>query len=148
MTQEIIKIYADGSCIGNPWPGGYAAILMYKENLKTISGWEPDTTNNRMELKAVIKALESLKAKNIPIEIYVDSKYVYDWITKYIHDWVEKNWKTSTKQDVKNIDLWKELSDATNGFKITWNWVKAHSDNHMNNLVDKLARKEANKLVN
>ncbi len=147
IDENIIKIYADWSCIWNPWPWGYAGILMYKDSSKTVSGSESKTTNNRMELKAVIESLKSLKNKNIPIKIYVDSEYVYKWITEYINWWINKWWKTSSKEEVKNKDLREELYELNKFYKPSWNWVKAHSDNHMNNLVDKLARKEANKLI-
>lgn len=146
MDTNIIKIYADGSCLGNPWYGGYWAILVYKEDSKIVCGSENNTTNNRMELKAVIEWLKSLKSNKIPIEIFVDSKYVCVGITEYLDNW-KSNWrKLATKQLVKNKDLWIELEDLIDQFKISWNWVKWHSDDLMNNLVDKIARKEAKKL--
>lgn len=145
--MDIIKIYTDWSCLWNPWPWWYAAILLYRDNSKNIVWGELETTNNRMELMAVIKALQSIKNKNIPIEIYVDSKYVSDWISKYLPNWINNWWKLSNKQDVKNKDLWIELHSLTKWIKnINWNWVKAHSVDLMNNLVDKLARDEATKL--
>ncbi len=142
--MEYIKIYTDWSCLWNPWPWWYAAILMYWENSKKISWYELNTTNNRMELRAVIEALLLLKSNKIPIKMYVDSKYVADWVSNYLSKWESNNWKLSNKQDVKNQDLWKELSKLIKKFdKIERNWVKAHNNNPMNELVDKLARKEA-----
>ena len=146
--MNTIKIYTDWSCLGNPWPWGYAAILMYKENTKNIVWSEPDTTNNRMELMWVIKALESIKKQKIPIKIFVDSRYIKDWITKYMTKWKQNNWKLSNKQPVKNKDLWEYLDKLIKKFDyIERNWVKAHNDNPMNELVDKLARKEAKKIA-
>lgn len=146
METNIIKIYTDGSCLGNPWYWGYWAILVYKEDSKIVCGSENNTTNNRMELKAVIEWLKTLKSNKIPIEIYIDSKYVSLGITEYLDNW-KVNWrKLSTKQPVKNKDLWIELDELIGQFKINWHWVKWHSDDLMNNLVDKIARKEAKKL--
>lgn len=142
--EDVLKIYADGSCIGNPWPWWYAAILMYQDSSKTISWAQWDTTNNRMELTAVIQALKAIKKDDVPIEFYVDSSYVRDWITKYIDNWQSNWWKTADRNDVKNQDLWQELLELTKRYKnLSRNWVKWHSTNHMNNLVDKIAKKQA-----
>ncbi|MBS8122393.1 ribonuclease H [Candidatus Vampirococcus lugosii] len=147
--MDIIKIYTDGSCLGNPGPGGYASILIFGENTKKIFGSQENTTNNRMELLAVIKALSQIKKRKIPIEINVDSKYVCDGVEKYLQIWENNGWKLSNKQTVKNQDLWKELSLLLKKFtSIKRNWVKAHNNNPMNELVDKLARKEAEKIKN
>ena len=146
MEESYIRIYADWSCLGNPGPWGYAAILMYWDNSKTIKWKEENTTNNRMELKAVIEALKALKKTNIKVYIYIDSDYVYKGITSYINSWEKNNWKTSSKEEVKNKDLWQELSGLNKSYKIEWNWVEAHSDDQLNNLVDKIARKEAESL--
>ncbi|MEF2174827.1 MAG: ribonuclease HI [Candidatus Absconditabacteria bacterium] len=146
METNIIKIYTDGSCLGNPGYGGYGAILVYKEDSKIVCGSENNTTNNRMELKAVIEGLKTLKSNKIPIEIYIDSKYVSLGITEYLDNWKVNGRKLSTKQPVKNKDLWIELDELIGQFKINWHWVKGHSDDLMNNLVDKIARKEAKKL--
>lgn len=146
MNNNILKIYTDGSCLGNPWPWGRAAILMYWDNSKTLEGADPDTTNNRMELMAVIQALKALKKKDLPVHIYTDSNYICDGITKYITKWQNNNRKTANKDDVKNQDLWKELLTLTQEHKPSWNWVKAHDQDMLNNLVDQLARKQAKSL--
>ncbi|UFX83185.1 ribonuclease HI [Candidatus Absconditicoccus praedator] len=143
----MIKIYTDGSCLGNPGNGGYAAILFYKDNSKTIKGAERNTTNNRMELKAVIEGLKAIKNKKIDLEIYTDSKYVHDGVKQYLKVWKNNGWKLSNKKEVKNRDLWEELDLLIYDFKqIKFNWVKGHSDNTLNELVDKIARSEASKL--
>lgn len=141
--NKIIEIYTDGACIGNPGNGGWAALLIYKENKKQISGFEKETTNNRMELKAVIEALKIIKDQNFKIKIYTDSKYVIEGITKWVKSWKNNNWKTATNKPVKNNDLWKILDDEVNKFSIIWYWVKGHSGNEYNEFVDKLARKSA-----
>mgnify|MGYP001265310939 CR=1 FL=1 len=142
-----IKIYTDGACIGNPGPGGWAAVILTEEDKKEIFGGEKITTNNRMELTATIKALEycidnegvqkSLKL----IRIFTDSIYVKDGITVWINKWEKNNWKTADKKNVKNIDLWKKLRELTNSNNIQWNWVKGHSQDSLNELADKLAKK-------
>jgi len=142
-----IKIYTDGACIGNPGPGGWAAIILTEDNKKEIFGGEKLTTNNRMELFAAIKALEycvenkgkysSLKQ----IEIYTDSTYVKEGITVWINSWEKNNWKTADKKNVKNVDLWKRLKELTKSNQVEWNWVKGHSKDPMNDLADELAKK-------
>ena len=138
----MIKIYTDGSCLKNPGNGGWAAILNINNKIKRISGSVKDTTNNKMELMAPIKALQEVK-KQQPIEIYTDSQYVKLGITDWIHKWIKNNWQTSKKEDVKNKDLWIELYDLNNSFNIKWNWIKAHSGNVLNEEVDLLAKKAA-----
>ncbi len=138
----MIIIYTDGSCIGNPGPGGWAAIIIDQKKQHSISGKKKNTTNNQMELLAPIKALE-LFSKREKITIFTDSKYVKNGITDWIKIWEKNNWKTSNKKKVKNLELWKKLNKLTNFHNVEWNWIKAHSDNQMNNLVDELARKEA-----
>ena len=142
-----IKIYTDGACVGNPGPGGWAAVLLIEGNKKEIFGGEKLTTNNRMELTATIKALEccvkdegkqpSLKQ----IKIYTDSTYVKEGITAWINVWEKNNWKTADKKNVKNVDLWKKLKELTKFNPIEWNWIKGHSKDPMNDLADKLAKK-------
>ena len=142
-----IKIYTDGACIGNPGPGGWAAIILQEKERKEIFGGEKLTTNNRMELTAAIKGLEfclehkeeQLTLKQI--RIFTDSIYLKEGITVWINKWEQNNWKTSDKKNVKNIDLWKKLKDLTKSNQIEWNWVKGHSNNPMNELADKLAKK-------
>ena len=140
----ITKIYIDGACVGNPGPGGWAAIIILENKKKEIFGGEKSTTNNRMELTAAIKALEyfvELKKKESSLKIFTDSNYVKDGITIWIHKWKKNNWKTSDKKDVKNIDLWKKLEELAKHEKIEWNWIKGHSGDPYNELADKLAKK-------
>ena len=139
----MIKIYTDGSCLGNPGNGGWAAIII-KDGKKTqIKGFKKNTTNNQMELLAPIQALKKIP-KGSKVQIFTDSKYVKSGITEWIHNWKKNGWKTANKQEVKNRDLWTELDILTNKFEISWNWVKAHSYNQLNNEVDLIARKAAN----
>ena len=139
----MIKIYTDGSCIGNPGKGGWAAIILNGGNKTEIKGSEKDTTNNQMELLAPIKALKEIP-KGSKVEIFTDSKYVKSGITEWIHNWKKNGWKTSNKKDVSNKELWTELDLLNNEFEISWNWVKAHSTDELNNKVDLLARDAAN----
>jgi len=142
-----IKIYTDGACVGNPGPGGWAAIVLLESEKKELFGGERLTTNNRMELMAAIKSLEycakqeekqpSLKR----IKIFTDSTYVKDGITVWINSWEKNNWKTADKKNVKNIDLWKRLKELVKSNQVEWNWVKGHSEDPMNDLADKLAKK-------
>ena len=143
-----VRIYTDGACSGNPGNGGYCAILIYKGIEKVVSGSELNTTNNRMELLAVINGLKKLK-EPCDVEIFSDSAYVTEAFNKmWIEDWQKNNWKTSSKQDVKNIDLWKELLSYTKKHKITFIKVKGHSDNEYNNRCDKIAVIEYKKIIN
>ena len=138
MRKKII-MYTDGACSGNPGPGGYAAILMYEGNIKEVSGFEKDTTNNKMELTAVIKGLESIK-EPCDIEIYSDSTYVVDSVEKgWLFGWVKKNWIKSDKKPVKNVELWTEMLKYLKIHNIKFIKVKGHSDNEYNNRCDKLA---------
>jgi len=142
-----IKIYTDGACIGNPGPGGWAAVIIENDKEKQIFGGEKLTTNNRMELTAAIKALEycdgqiekQLSFKNI--KIFTDSNYVKDGITTWINNWEKNNWKTADKKNVKNVDLWKKLKDLSKSKQIDWHWIKGHSNDPMNDLADLLAKK-------
>ena len=138
----MIKIYTDGSCLNNPGNGGWAAIINIDNKIKKISGSVKDTTNNKMELMAPIKALQEIKAKQ-PIEIYTDSQYVKLGITNWVHKWMKNNWQTSKKQPVKNKELWIQLYELTNSFDIKWIWVKAHAGNLLNEEVDLLAKQAA-----
>ena len=141
------KIYTDGACIGNPGPGGWAAIILYESKKLEIFGGEKFTTNNRMELTAAIKGLElcyNREGKQLSlkqIKIYTDSVYVKEGITNWINVWEKNNWKTSDKKDVKNVDLWKKLKELTKSNQIKWQWIKGHSNNPMNDLADQLAKK-------
>ena len=142
-----ITIYTDGACVGNPGPGGWAALIINEKRKKEISGGEKLTTNNRMELTAAIQALEYCNEKNekqlsfLNIKIFTDSTYVKDGITIWVNKWNKNNWKTADKKNVKNVDLWKRLIEQTKNKQIEWCWVKGHSDNPMNDLVDNLAKK-------
>ena len=139
----MIKIYTDGSCIGNPGPGGWAAIILNGDRQNIISGKKKNTTNNQMELMAAIEALKKIP-KDQEVQMYTDSKYVKMGITEWIKKWSQNDWKTSSKQKVKNIELWKELNDISKKHKIEWHWVKAHAGNPNNEEVDELAKKAAN----
>ena len=139
----MIKIYTDCSCLSNPGNGGWAAIININGEIKKISGNEKNTTNNRMELMAPIKALKNINSKD-PIEIFTDSKYVKNGITEWINTWVLNNWKTSKKENVKNKDLWLELHKLNQSLNVKWNWVKAHAGDPLNEEVDMLAKKAAN----
>ncbi|NBQ82670.1 MAG: ribonuclease HI [Alphaproteobacteria bacterium] len=137
-----VSIYTDGSCLGNPGPGGWGAILVYGDVEKELSGGEDNTTNNRMELMAAIMALEAL---NRPVEVTLtsDSVYLKDGITKWIHGWKKNGWKTAAKKPVANQDLWQRLDAAIAPHRITWAWVKGHAGHPMNERCDDLARQAA-----
>ena len=135
-----ITIYTDGACSGNPGIGGWGAILLYQEHKKEIYGGDKYTTNNKMELTAVIEALSTLKRENCDIEIYTDSQYVKKGITEWLFGWKKNNWKNSKKQEVLNRDLWEKLDILTSKHNIEWFWVKGHNDNELNERADELAR--------
>ena len=139
----MIKIYTDGSCLGNPGNGGWAAIIIIDKKKIQIKGSKKNTTNNQMELLAPMKALKKIP-KGSNVQIFTDSKYVKSGITEWIHNWKKNGWKTANKQPVKNKDLWTELDQMTNEFQIKWSWVKAHSTDDLNNEVDLIAREAAN----
>ena len=138
----MIKIYTDGSCLKNPGNGGWAAIINIDNEVKKISGSVKDTTNNKMELMAPIKALQEIKKQQL-IEIYTDSQYVKLGITDWIHKWIKNNWQTSKKEPVKNKELWIELYELSKSHEIKWIWVKAHAGNLLNEEVDLLAKQAA-----
>ncbi len=140
MTETIV--YTDGSCLGNPGKGGWAAVIIKNNQEEIIFGSEKNSTNNRMELTAAINALLKTKESK-KIKIYTDSKYLKDGIEKWINNWKNNNWKNANKKDVKNKDLWTKLDSLINKKQISWEWVKAHSINEYNNKVDILARKAA-----
>ncbi len=135
-----IKIYTDGACSGNPGPGGWGAVIINDNITNELYGYEKNTTNNRMELLAVIRSLEYLE-KTIEIEIFTDSTYVMEGITNWIKNWKKNNWLNSSKKPVKNEDLWKKLDKLTVDKEINWVWVKGHSGNPGNEKADYLARK-------
>ncbi len=134
-----IIIYTDGACSGNPGIGGWGAVLLYNENKKEIYGGDKNTTNNKMELTAVIEALKILK-KKCPVEIYTDSQYVKNGITGWIFNWKKNGWKTANKKDVLNKELWQQLDNLVSQYNIKWFWVKGHCNIELNERADELAR--------
>ncbi len=139
----MIKIYTDGSCLGNPGFGGWAAIIFLNDKKIKIKGKKKNTTNNQMELMAPIKALKKIPVGE-KVQIYTDSKYVKIGITEWIESWKKNNWKTSSKKKVKNKDLWKKLDHLSEKHQIKWLWVKGHSGDIVNEEVDQLAKEAAN----
>ena len=133
-----VEIFTDGACKGNPGPGGWAAILRMGKHEKEISGSDPDTTNNRMEMTAVIRGLNAL-IEPCEVEIHTDSKYVMDGMTKWVDGWQKRGWKNASKQPVRNKDLWHELIEAASRHRISWTWVKGHNGHPENERVDSLA---------
>ena len=140
-----VNIYTDGACVGNPGPGGWAAIIIKEKQKKELFGGEKLTTNNRLELTAAIKGLEYCNSEEgeqpslKEIKIYTDSVYLKDGITVWIKKWEKNGWKSSNNQPIKNKDLWLELNKLSSEHKVSWNWVEGHSNNEFNNLADKLA---------
>ncbi len=137
----------DGSCLGNPGPGGWAAILRYGEQKKELSGGAPATTNNRMEMTAVLEGLNALK-EPCQVVVEIDSQYVKNGITQWMPGWKKRGWKTASKEPVKNQDLWQALDEAVNRHTIEWKWVKGHADHADNNRCDELARSAAGRQSN
>lgn len=142
MTKRQIEIFTDGSCLGNPGPGGYGVILRYKQHEKTFSAGYQLTTNNRMELMAAIVALQALTTE-CEVTLCTDSQYVRQGITLWIHNWKKRGWRTASKQPVRNMDLWQQLDRAINGHTIHWKWVKGHAGHPENERCDELARTAA-----
>ncbi|HKS35291.1 MAG TPA: ribonuclease HI [Enterobacteriaceae bacterium] len=140
--RKQVEIFTDGSCLGNPGPGGYGAILRYQQHEKSFSGGYRLTTNNRMELMAAIVSLEALK-EPCDIVISTDSQYVRQGITQWIHNWKKRGWKTAEKKPVKNVDLWQRLDSALSHHQIRWEWVKGHAGHPENERCDELARAAA-----
>ena len=140
--MKTVEIYTDGACSGNPGPGGWGAILRYKDAEKELSGGAPETTNNRMELTAVIEGLRALK-RPCEVELYLDSQYVRQGITEWIHGWKAKGWRTASRQPVKNVELWQRLDALVqgSGHRIDWRWVKGHSGDPGNERADALANR-------
>lgn len=137
--EDLIEIYTDGACSGNPGPGGWGALLIYKGVEKELCGGEQLTTNNRMEVMAAIEALKALK-RTSHARIHTDSIYLRDGITKWIHGWKRNGWRTADKKPVKNMELWKELEEATTLHQVQWAWVKGHAGHPENERADALAR--------
>jgi ribonuclease HI len=135
-VDKFLEIFCDGACSGNPGPGGWGAVLIWNDTIKVISGYEPKTTNNRMELLAAIKALEAI-TRPVKVKMFTDSKYLQDGITKWINSWKRNNWKNGK---VLNRDLWERLDILNHQHQIEWNWVKGHNGNKYNEMADKAAR--------
>lgn len=147
MSKKVdVKIYTDGACKGNPGIGGWGALLICEKGEKELFGGELYTTNNQMELKATIMALRALK-RPCNVELWTDSQYVKRGMTEWVSGWIRNNWKNSSKKDVKNADLWKELVLESNKHEVNWNWVKGHNGHDENERADGLANKGINSLV-
>ena len=136
--MKTVEIFTDGACKGNPGPGGWGALIRYGKHEKELSGGERDTTNNRMEMMAVVQALGALK-RPCNVTLFTDSRYVMDGLTKWVHGWQRNGWKTADKKPVKNGDLWQALLAATKPHRINWQWVKGHAGNPGNERADQLA---------
>jgi ribonuclease HI len=134
-----VEIFTDGACSGNPGPGGWAAILRYRGVERELSGFEPVTTNNRMEMTAAISGLEALK-RPCRVRLFSDSQYLRDGITKWIHAWKQRGWRTADKKPVKNVDLWQQLDAAAARHEVAWEWVRGHAGHRENERADALAR--------
>jgi ribonuclease HI len=139
METGIVEIFTDGACSGNPGPGGWGAILRWNGTEKELSGGEAETTNNRMEMMAAIKALESLK-RPVKARLHTDSQYLKGGITKWINNWKRNGWKTAAKKPVKNVDLWRRLEQAAAAHDVEWHWVRGHMGHPENERADELAR--------
>ncbi|MFM2128669.1 MAG: ribonuclease [Pseudomonadota bacterium] len=139
VSEDIVDIFTDGACSGNPGPGGWGAILRWNGNEKELSGGEKETTNNRMELMAAIVALDSLK-RPMAVRLHTDSQYVKDGITQWIDNWKRNGWKTAARKPVKNDDLWKRLDAARARHRVSWHWVRGHDGHPENERADELAR--------
>jgi ribonuclease HI len=137
--DDIVEIFSDGACSGNPGPGGWGALLRYHGHERELSGFDPATTNNRMELMAAIAALEAL-TRPCRVRLHTDSRYVRDGITTWIHDWKRRNWRTADKKPVKNLDLWQRLAAALEPHQVEFIWVRGHAGHPENERADALAR--------
>ena len=140
MSDELVEIFTDGACRGNPGPGGWGVILRSNGKEKELWGGEAATTNNRMELTAVIRALEALKRPS-QVRVYTDSQYVQKGISEWVHAWKRREWRTADKKEVKNIDLWKRLDELAAAHDVEWHWVRGHAGHPENERADKLANK-------
>jgi ribonuclease HI len=140
-----VIVHTDGACSGNPGPGGWGAILTFRDTEKELSGGEDHTTNNRMELMAAIAALEALK-KPCTVELHTDSQYLQNGISQWIHGWKRNGWRTADKKPVKNVDLWQRLEAAMKSHEVRWHWVRGHVGHALNERADALAREAIDKL--
>ena len=136
--SKVVEIYTDGACSGNPGPGGWGVVMRWNGHEKEINGGEAETTNNRMEMVAVIKALEAIKGSP-RIEVYTDSKYVMQGITEWLEGWKARGWKTAGKKPVKNVDLWQEMDALVSQYDVSFHWVKGHDGHPENERADSLA---------
>ena len=141
-----VEIFTDGACKGNPGPGGWGTLLRMGRHEKELSGGEADTTNNRMEMQAVLEGLNALTEPCL-VDLYSDSKYVIDGITKWVHGWKKRGWVNASKKPVRNADLWHELIDAAARHEVSWHWVKGHAGHAENERVDKLASDAAERIA-
>ena len=142
---EVVRIYTDGACKGNPGPGGWGALLKMGAGERELFGGELHTTNNRMELMAVIRALETLKPP-CEVAVYTDSQYVQKGISEWLHDWKRRGWRTAGKKPVKNVDLWRELDRLAGMHRVAWHWVKGHAGHPQNERADELANRGVEEL--
>lgn len=140
MSEQLVEIYADGACKGNPGPGGWGVLLRAGDSERELYGGEADTTNNRMELTAVIRGLEALK-RRCRVRLYTDSQYVQKGISSWIHDWKRRAWRTADKKPVKNVDLWRRLDALASEHDVEWHWVKGHAGHPENERADALANR-------
>ena len=145
MTEKIVTLYTDGACKGNPGVGGWGVLMEYGEHRKELSGYDPETTNNRMELMAAIKGLSSLKS-SCTVHVFTDSVYVKDGITKWLFNWKSNGWKTASKKPVSNQDLWQQLDMAASRHNVHWHWVKGHAGHPGNERADELANQGVSEL--
>lgn len=140
-----VEVFTDGACRGNPGPGGWGVLLRHQDQEKTMHGGENTTTNNRMELMAAIKGLQSLK-EPCQVQLTTDSQYVRKGITEWINNWKKNNWRTSSKKPVKNVDLWQALDEAVATHEVEWHWVKGHAGHRENEIADQLANRGVDEL--
>ncbi len=140
MSEDVVDIYTDGACSGNPGPGGWGALLVYGETERELTGGTAGTTNNRMELQAAIEALETLK-RPTRVRLHTDSTYLKDGITRWIHRWKSNGWRTARKKPVKNTDLWERLDKALASHDVEWHWIRGHTGHPENERADELARR-------
>jgi ribonuclease HI len=143
---DIVDIFSDGACRGNPGPGGWGVVLRYKGHEKLLHGGEPQTTNNRMELMAAIKGLEAL-SRHCKVRVTTDSKYVRDGITQWLPNWKRRGWKTASKQPVKNQELWQRLDELAAQHDVEWHWVRGHAGHPENELADELANRGIDEML-
>lgn len=145
MSEPQVEIWADGACRGNPGPGGWGVLLRAGRREKELWGAEPETTNNRMELRAVIEGLAALKRRS-RVRVYTDSQYVQKGISEWIHDWKRRGWRTAARQPVKNAELWRALDELARAHEVEWHWVKGHAGHPENERADALANRAINEL--